>query len=130
MRECSGGPKAPPGRATQGFEADRAGAIPGRMDPSGALARLKRERRAVGARQTLRALHRGVAQVVYVARDADPAVTRPIVELSQRMAVELVYVDSMHTLGRACGIDVGASAAALVAEEPPADAKRQRKGGA
>jgi len=100
------------------------------MDPSGALARLKRERRAVGARQTLRALHRGVAQVVYVARDADPAVTRPIVELSQRMAVELVYVDNMHTLGRACGIDVGASAAALVAEEPPADAKRQRKGGA
>lgn len=100
------------------------------MDPTGALARLKRDPKTVGARQTLRALHRGVARVVYVARDADPEVTRPIVELSQKLAVELVYVESMQALGRACGIDVGASAAALIGEESPAEAKRQRKGGA
>lgn len=113
----------------QGFEGDRSGVIPGRMEQPGALARLRKDPRTVGARQTLRALHRGVARVVYVARDADPEVTRPIVELSQRLAVQVVYVDSMQALGKACGIDVGASAAALIAEDDAPDAKRQRKGG-
>ncbi|WP_324718160.1 ribosomal L7Ae/L30e/S12e/Gadd45 family protein [Carboxydochorda subterranea] len=95
----------------------------------GVLARLKTApNRAVGARQTLRALHKGIARLVYVARDADPAITDPIVDLSRHRAVEVVYVESMHALGRACGIEVSASAAAVVAGELP-EAKRQRRGG-
>ncbi|MEW6047447.1 MAG: ribosomal L7Ae/L30e/S12e/Gadd45 family protein [Bacillota bacterium] len=101
------------------------------MVEPGVLARLKTDPKTVGARQTLRALHKGIARLVYVAQDADPEVTGPILELSQRQAVQVVYVDSMHALGRACGIDVGASAAALIVDRDVSpDAKRQRKGGA
>lgn len=91
------------------------------------LAQLKAGPRTVGARQTLKALQRHAARVVFVARDADAAVVEPIVELARNQAVRLVYVDSMQALGRACGIEVGASTAALV--EPEAMAKRPARGG-
>ncbi len=96
------------------------------QDPQ-VLARLKTGPRTVGARQTVKALQRGVARVVFVAKDADPDVVAPVVQLTRGQPVEVVYVESMLALGRACGIDVGASAAAIVTEDP--QAKRQRKGG-
>ncbi|HEY8418665.1 MAG TPA: ribosomal L7Ae/L30e/S12e/Gadd45 family protein [Limnochordales bacterium] len=97
------------------------------MEKTHLLAQLKTGLKTVGARQTLRALQRRVARAVFVARDADPAVVQPIVELARSQAVQLIYVESMQALGRACGIEVGASTAALVEEQPTA--KRQAKGG-
>lgn len=102
------------------------------------LLRLKvAEARSVGARQTLRALHKGTARVVYVARDADPEVTGPIIGAKRPSGVELVMVESMEELGRACGIEVGASAAAILApdrgperrEPVPGGPERQTRGG-
>lgn len=69
--------------------------------------------RIVGTKQTLKALLAGEVKLVYLARDADDRVTRPIRDLAERRGIELVEVDSMATLGRACEIDVGAAAAAL-----------------
>lgn len=97
------------------------------MQETHLLAQLKTGQKTVGARQTLKALQRRAARVVFVARDADPAVVQPIVELARSQGIQLVYVDTMQVLGRACGIEVGASTAALVEEMPPA--KRQGKGG-
>ena len=97
------------------------------MEQTHLLAQLKTGLKTVGARQTLKALQRRAARVVFIARDADPAVVQPIVELARSQAVQLVYVDTMQSLGRACGIEVGASTAALVEESPPA--KRPGKGG-
>ena len=97
------------------------------MERAHLLAQLRQGLKTVGARQTLKALQRRVARVVFVARDADPAVVGPVVELARQQAVELLYVESMEALGRACGIEVGASAAALVQEQPAA--KRPAKGG-
>lgn len=68
--------------------------------------------KAVGARQTVRALRSGTAARVYLARDAAPAVTGPIEELSREMSAETVWVGSMKELGQACGIAVGAAVAA------------------
>lgn len=100
---------------------------PAGIPDSQLVAQLRSAPRTVGARQTLKALQRRAARVVFVARDADPAVVEPILELARGQGVPLVYVDSMQALGRACGIEVGASSAALV--EPEAQAKRQAKGG-
>ena len=102
-------------------------AFPGAMEETSLLAQLKTGLKTVGARQTLKALQRRAARVVFVARDADPAVVQPIVELARSQSVQLIYVDTMQALGRACGIEVGASTAALVEELPPG--KRQAKGG-
>ena len=80
-----------------------------------ALSTLSREKCAVGAKQIRKALNTGSAQRVFLAKNADPALTEPIVALCQRNSVEFIWVRSMTDLGRACGIEVGAAAAAIVA---------------
>lgn len=76
--------------------------------------RLKSAKKTVGAKQTIKALEKGTAVVVYVAKDAEDSVTRPIQEMCASKGIELVVVESMQQLGKACGIQVGASTAAVV----------------
>ncbi len=80
------------------------------------------EARAVGASQTVKAVRKGRALLVLVARDADRKVTEPVVRAAQEGAVPLAEVDSMRELGRACGIAVGAAAAAVLGPAMPAEA--------
>jgi len=72
------------------------------------------EARAVGASQTVKAVQHGRAVLVLIARDADRKVTDPVVVAAREQGVPLVEVDSMRDLGRACGIAVGAAAAAVL----------------
>lgn len=76
------------------------------------------EARAVGASQTVRAVEQGRAVLVLVARDADRKVTAPVISAARTHGVPLVEVDSMRDLGRACGIAVGAAAAAVLGPQP------------
>lgn len=78
----------------------------------------KAQSRAVGTRQTMKALENGTAEVVFVARDAEPRVVRPVEELCRRMGAELVYVNDMRELGKYCSINVGAAAAAVISGRP------------
>jgi len=80
-------------------------------DPLGYLAGRKV---VVGARQLRKALLSGKARLVCLAENADPALTEPIQALCQQNSVACAWVPSMVDLGRACGIDVGAAAAAAV----------------
>ena len=68
----------------------------------------------VGAKQLRKALKNGNARRVYLACNADPAVTEPIAALCQMYHVDIAWVRSMTDLGHACGIEVGAAAAAAV----------------
>ena len=68
----------------------------------------------VGAKQLKKALKSGKAQRVFLARNADPAITEPIAALCQQNNVDYAWVKSMTDLGHACGIEVGAAAAAAV----------------
>ena len=68
----------------------------------------------VGARQLKKARISGKARLVCLAENADPALTGPIQVLCQQNSVACAWVPSMADLGRACGIDVGAAAAAAV----------------
>lgn len=70
--------------------------------------------RAVGAKQTLKAVEGGRARIVFLARDAEERVLAPIVRQAQQHGIEIVYVESMVQLGRICGIEVGAASAALM----------------
>jgi large subunit ribosomal protein L7A len=83
-----------------------------------ALERLRAaEFKAVGANQTAKAIGKGRAQVVFVARDADRRVVDGVLAAARDRGLEVVEVASMRELGRACGIAVGASAAAILS--PP-----------
>ena len=80
------------------------------------LHELRNHKLIVGMKQLRKALLRGGLLRVFLARDADPAVTEPLAELAQANGTEIVWVGKMHDLGRACGIDVGAAAAATLPE--------------
>ena len=78
------------------------------------LAELRNHQKIVGMKQLRKALLRGGVGRVFLARDADPAVTMPLAELAQAVGVEIHWVGKMHDLGRTCNIDVGAAAAATL----------------
>lgn len=79
------------------------------------LERLKAARKkSIGSKQTAKAMEKGAAKAVYVARDAEEHVVRDVIRIAQARGVELTYVDTMVLLGKACGIEVGAATAAIL----------------
>ncbi|MGO0122812.1 ribosomal L7Ae/L30e/S12e/Gadd45 family protein [Desulfothermobacter acidiphilus] len=71
-------------------------------------------KKTVGSRQTLRAVERGQAKVVFVAADAESRITNPIVQAATARGVAVKVVPSMKELGRACGIEVSCASAAVL----------------
>ncbi|WP_010244892.1 ribosomal L7Ae/L30e/S12e/Gadd45 family protein [Acetivibrio cellulolyticus] len=65
----------------------------------------------VGVKQTIKTIEKGAAKVVFIARDADERVVGKVIELCKKDNVQVVYVDTMKLLGKACNIDVGAAVA-------------------
>lgn len=72
--------------------------------------------KTVGLKQTQRALEKGLVKRLYIAKDAEPHVLRPILELCADQNIERIDVPTMKELGKACGIDVGTSTAAILAD--------------
>ena len=70
--------------------------------------------KVVGAKQTRRALTDGRAEKLFLAADADPRVTGPLLRLAQETGVPVQEIPTMKQLGAACGIAVGSAAAAVV----------------
>lgn len=72
--------------------------------------------KTVGIKQTQRALEKGIVRRVFVAKDAEQHVLRPILESCQTLGIEMVEIPTMIDLGKACGIEVGSAVAALLNE--------------
>ena len=75
---------------------------------------LTNKRFVVGIKQLKKSLKNGTANKVFLACNADPAITEPIAALCQLNRVDFAWVRSMTDLGHACGIEVGAAAAAAI----------------
>lgn len=79
------------------------------------LERLKTARKkTIGTKQTSKAMEKGTTRTVFVAKDAEEHVTRDIIRMAREHGLELIVVDSMLALGKACGIEVGAATAAIL----------------
>ena len=78
------------------------------------MAEIRRDNVVVGIKQLKKALRAGRVQSAFFAMDADPAVTEPVAEACNNSAVPVVWVKTMAQLGKVCGIDVGAAAAATL----------------
>lgn len=78
------------------------------------LSELENASKVVGVKQVRRALAGGRAKRVYLAKDADPQLIRPLERQASEQGVETAWAGSMKALGKACGIAVGTAAAALV----------------
>lgn len=75
---------------------------------------LTAEKVVVGAKQLKKAVEAGRAKYVFLAENADPAITGSIERMCSQHNIQIAWVPSMAELGRACGIEVGAAAAAVV----------------
>ena len=71
-------------------------------------------KKAVGTKETKKALDEGRVVRVFIAQDAEAHVVRPVIDMSQQRSVCIIYVDSMSQLGQACGISVGAASAGIL----------------
>ena len=78
------------------------------------LTQLENAGKVVGVKQTRRALNDGRAKSIFLAHDADPALTEPLAELAESKGVAVNWTEHMKELGKACGIAVGAAVAAIV----------------
>jgi len=68
----------------------------------------------VGTKQTLKAVQKGLAVKVLIAEDAESHIVAPLYELCREKNVEIIKAESMAALGKACGIDVGTAAVAIL----------------
>lgn len=76
--------------------------------------RLKIEKKVIGIKQSIKAVETETASVVFIARDSDAKVVKDLVDLCMRHNVEIIYTETMKQLGKACGIDVGATSAVIL----------------
>jgi large subunit ribosomal protein L7A len=78
------------------------------------LDELKDGNKVIGSKQVKKAVSQGIVRKVFIAKNAEPHIIEPLKQLCSQNQVEIILVDSMHSLGEACGIEVGSAAVALL----------------
>ena len=68
----------------------------------------------VGAKQIRKAINSKAVSLVLLAKNADFVLTESLEALCLQNHIPFVWVPNMVQLGHACGMDVGAAAAAVV----------------
>ncbi len=74
----------------------------------------KATKRCVGLRETEKAIDSEKARKVFLATDAEDKIKIPIEKRCEKKGIIIEYVETMQELGEACGIDRGASTAAIL----------------
>ena len=75
---------------------------------------LRSREKVTGVKQTRRAIRDGLARQVFLASDADPALTGPLREQCMEEGIPASAQYTMRELGQAAGIQVGAAVVALL----------------
>ena len=76
----------------------------------------KAKGRAVGSKQTRKALIGGRLEAVFIAMDAERRLVKPIIEAAKELDIPIHYVESMKKLGAACKIEVDTAIAGVLKE--------------
>lgn len=78
------------------------------------LETLKESDVVIGIKQVTKAVKRGLTSEVFIAEDADERVIGPLKTLCNEENITVYLVSSMKELGKACSIEVGAAAVAVL----------------
>jgi large subunit ribosomal protein L7A len=73
-------------------------------------------KKVIGVKQSTKSLKNELGKTLYVAKDAEEQLTRPVIDLAATMGIEIIYVNTMKELGKLCGIDVGAAVTLILKE--------------
>ncbi len=79
-----------------------------------ALEALKNNRKIVGTKQTMKAIEKQNVKLVFIAMDAEEKIIAPLETLCEEKKIQVEKVETMHALGKACGIEVGTASACLL----------------
>ena len=80
----------------------------------GAEPNINGRKAVVGSKQLKKALQAGRAECVFLAENADPAITEPLELMCRELHIQITWIPTMAELGHNCGIEVGAAAAAVL----------------
>lgn len=75
---------------------------------------LQQSNKVIGIKQTNKALNQDKVKTLYLAEDAEAHLIEKLKDIASKKNIEIIYVDSMKKLGKACGIDVSAATAAVL----------------
>ena len=78
------------------------------------LTELASQEKVIGVKQSRKAVRGGLAKRVYIACDADPAITDPVAQSCEEAGIPMETSYTMAQLGHACRITVGASVVAVL----------------
>ena len=78
------------------------------------MKRLQTEDHVVGLKQSKKAIEAGKAKLAYISEDADSYIKIPLEELCRKNEVQIVYVDTMKELSKACKVDVPTAVAVIL----------------
>ena len=67
----------------------------------------------IGTKQTIKAMHNGEVSELFIAEDADKQVTLKVIQAAKQSGVPYTMLHSKKQLGKACNIDVDATAVAI-----------------
>ena len=81
------------------------------------MERIKQNPHVVGLKQSKKAIESGRAQVVFIARDADSHVVFPLERLCETKKTEVVYVNNMKELAKACHVEVPTAIATILGKD-------------
>ena len=80
------------------------------------ITELASQEKVIGVKQSRKAIREGRAKRVYLACDADPAITGPVAESCRRAGIPVETAHTIAQLGHVCRITVGASVVAVLRE--------------
>ena len=78
------------------------------------ISELASQDKVIGVKQSRKAIREGRAREVYLACDADPAITGPVAESCVEAGIPVNAEHTLSQLGHACRITVGASVVAVL----------------
>jgi len=78
------------------------------------LDEITNSKKVIGSKQVHKAVVKGITNKVFLAKDAEPHIIAQLQELCRQNEVEIVATATMEELGRACNIEVGSAAVALI----------------
>ncbi len=78
------------------------------------ISEAEKNRTVVGCKQTMKAIAAGKAEKVIIAEDCEDSLKERIETAAKQYGTEIMYIDSMRSLGAMYGIDLGASCAGVL----------------
>ena len=78
------------------------------------ITELSTQEKVIGVKQSRKAIRDGRAKRVFLACDADPAITGPVAETCAAAGIPVEEGHTMAQLGQACRITVGAAVVAVL----------------